>query len=218
MSGLQLRWSSVLAGYGSRIVLHGITLDVAPGECVALLGTNGAGKTTMVRLLVGLVRATSGSVMVGPWDVTRRRPDELASRVGYAFQHADHQLFARTVRRDVSFGPQRLGIGTDGVDAVLDELRLLPYADRHPYDLPVPVRKLVALAGVFAMRTPVLVLDEPTAGFDHAMRALVDAAVQRRIDDGVTVVMVSHDMIFVRAVAHREVVLEGGRIVADSRR
>lgn len=218
MSGLHLRWSSVLAGYGSRIVLHGITLDVAPGECLALLGVNGAGKTTMIRLLVGLVRATSGSVMVGHWDVSRRRPDEMASRVGYAFQHADQQLFERSVRRDVAFGPRRLGLNTDHVDGVLEELRLLEHADRHPYDLPVPLRKLVALAGVLAMRTPVLVLDEPTAGFTPALRALVDRAVQRRIDQGMTVVMVSHDMIFVRAVAHREVVLENGRIVADSRK
>lgn len=218
MSGLHIRWSSVLAGYGRRIVLHGITLDVAPGECVALLGTNGAGKTTMARLLVGLVRATSGSVQVGHWEVGRRRPDEMAARVGYAFQHADHQLFSRTVRKDVAFGPQRLGIGTDGVDLVLDELQLTAHANRHPYDLPAPIRKLVALAGVLAMRTPVLVLDEPTAGFDRSMRALVDGAVQRRLDQGITVVMISHDMVFVRAVAHREVVLENGRIVADSRR
>ena len=208
----------MLAGYGRRIVLHGVTLDVQPGECVALLGANGAGKTTMVRLLVGLVKPTSGSVQVGHWEASRKRPDEMAARVGYAFQHADQQLFARTILEDVSFGPRRLGIGTDGVPAVLSELGLEQYAGRHPYDVPAPLRKLVALAGVLAMRTPVLVLDEPTAGFDGAMRALVDGAVQRRLDQGVTVIMISHDLVFVRAVAHREVVLENGLIVADSRR
>jgi energy-coupling factor transport system ATP-binding protein len=217
VSGLALRWSSVLAGYGRTIVLHGITLDVQPGDCVALLGTNGAGKTTMARMLVGLVRPTSGSVHVGHVDVARMRPDQMAPRVGYAFQHADQQLFARTIREDVAFGPQRLGLGLEGVNAVLDELELGALADRHPYDVPPPTRKLVALAGVLAMRTPVLVLDEPTAGLDAAMRALVDLAVQRRLDQGVTVLLISHDMIFVRAVARREVVIEQGQIVADSR-
>jgi energy-coupling factor transport system ATP-binding protein len=216
VSGLALRWSSVLAGYGRTIVLHGITLDVQPGDCVALLGTNGAGKTTMARMLVGLVRPTSGSVQVGHWDVAKNRPDQMAARVGYAFQHADQQLFASTIVEDVSFGPRQLKLGLDGVKPVIDELELGPVAHLHPYDVPPPVRKLVALAGVLAMRTPVLVLDEPTAGLDAATRALVDLAVQRRLDQGVTVLLISHDMIFVRAVARREVVLEHGQIVADT--
>ena len=213
-----LKWSSVLAGYNRTIVLHGVTLDVQPGDCVALLGTNGAGKTTMARMLVGLVRPTSGAVHVGHWDVAKHRPDQMAPRVGSAFQHADQQLFALTIREDVSFGPRRLGLGLDGVSGVLDELELGSLGDRHPYDVPPPVRKLVALAGVLAMRTPVLVLDEPTAGLDAAMRALVDLAVQRRLDQGVTVLLISHDLIFVRAVARREVVLEHGQIVADTSR
>jgi energy-coupling factor transport system ATP-binding protein len=119
------------------------------------------------------------------------------------------------VAEDVGFGPARLGIGTGHVPELLEELGLDGYADRHPYDLPAPLRKLVTLGGVFAMRTPVLVLDEPTAGFDRGLRGVVISALRRRLAEGITVIGISHDMAFVRAVATREVVLERGRLLAD---
>jgi len=214
-SGFGVAWDGVSFAYAEADVLLGISLSIGAGESVALLGHNGAGKTTLTRMLMGLVRPRVGRVAVGDWDVAGKRPHQMASRVGYAFQHADQQLFARTVAEDVAFGPTRLGMGTLHVPAVLAELGLDRYADRHPYDLPAPLRKLVSLAGVLAMRTGVLVLDEPTAGFDRDLRGVVMAALQRRLADGVTVIGVSHDLVFVRAIARREVVLERGRLVAD---
>jgi energy-coupling factor transporter ATP-binding protein EcfA2 len=214
--GCAVRWADVRFGYTGEDVLHGVTLSVEAGESVALLGPNGAGKTTLTRMLMGLVRPHEGKVTVGDWDVARRRPDQMAARVGYAFQHADQQLFARSVRADVAFGPTRLGIGAVHVGDVLAELRLDEVADRHPYDLPVPLRKLVALAGVLAMRPGVLVLDEPTAGFDRKLRELVVAALQRRNEEGITLIAISHDLAFVGAVARRRVVLEAGRVVSPS--
>jgi energy-coupling factor transporter ATP-binding protein EcfA2 len=214
--GLPVLWQGVSHDYGRDDVLKDVTLTIQPGECVALLGPNGAGKTTLTRMLMGLVRPRAGRVSVGDWDVATRRPDQLAARVGYAFQHADQQLFARTVRDDVAFGPGRLGLGDAGVDDVLAELELVDMASRHPYDLPSPLRKLVTLAGVFAMRPGVLVLDEPTAGFDGELRARVIAAVESRVARGVTVIAVSHDLAFVRAVARRQVTLEQGRIAKDT--
>ena len=206
-----VRWEHVSHDYGRGPVLSDVTLSVEPGERVALLGHNGAGKTTLTRMLVGLVRPTAGSVFVGDWPVARRRPDELASRVGYAFQHADQQLFARSVREDVAFGPKQLGRDLAAVDEVIAELRLTPYAARHPYDLPAPLRKLVTLAGVFAMQNAVLVFDEPTAGFDRELRQLVVDAITRRA--GATMLLVSHDLAFVRAVATRSVMLAEGRVL-----
>lgn len=213
--GLPLRWEGVSHAYGAEDVVREVTLEVAPGTSVALLGHNGAGKTTLTRMLMGLVRPRAGRVLVGDWDVAAKRPDQLAARVGYAFQHADQQLFARSVREDVAFGPKRLGLGTAGVDGVLAELELTDTAARHPYDLPVPVRKLVTLAGVLAMAPAVLVLDEPTAGFDRGLRALVVAAVRRRLAEGATLLSISHDRAFVDAVATRLVTMEQGRIAAD---
>ena len=215
MSGFPLRWQHVSHSYGGEDVVRDVTLTIDAGESVALLGHNGAGKTTLTRMLMGLVRPRAGAVMVGDWNVADRRPWQMAQRVGYAFQHADQQLFARTVKDDVAFGPRRLGLGAAGVDDVLAELDLSGAAARHPYDLPAPVRKLVTLAGVLAMQPGALVLDEPTAGFDRALRQRVVDALQRRLTMGVTVIMVSHDLSLVRAVARREVVLERGAVLAD---
>jgi len=215
VSGHAIRLERVAFGYGADDVLREVSLELPAGSSTALLGPNGAGKTTLTRLLVGLRRPREGRVLVGDWDAATKRPDEMARRVGYAFQHADQQLFARTVADDVAFGPRRLGLGREGVAGVLDELGLLAVARRHPYDLPAPVRKLVALAGVLAMRPGVLVLDEPTTGFGAEARALVVAALRRRLDDGVTVLAVSHDLEFVAETAERIVVLEGGRVTAD---
>lgn len=215
MSGYDVRLEQVRFGYGAAEVLSGLSLRVGSGESVALLGRNGAGKTTLTRLIIGLARPRTGAVTVGDWDVGAMRPHQMARRVGYAFQHADQQLFARTVREDVAFGPRTLGTGEDGVAEALNELGLAPFAGVHPYDLPAPQRKLVTLAGVLAMRPGVLVLDEPTAGFDRATRDMVVAALLRRLADGVTVLSVSHDLGFVAEVAERIIVLENGRVATD---
>jgi energy-coupling factor transport system ATP-binding protein len=216
MSGLAVQWDGVSHAYGSTEVVSGVSLAIGAGESVALLGHNGAGKTTLTRMLMGLVRPRAGRVTVGDWDVAAKRPDEMAQRVGYAFQHADQQLFARSVREDVAFGPRQLGQGDGGVDEVLAELQLTGVAARHPYDLPAPVRKLVTLAGVLAMQPGVLVFDEPTAGFDTGLRALVVQAVRRRRAAGVTVLCVSHDPAFVAAIAQRSVTVARGRVVEFS--
>jgi energy-coupling factor transporter ATP-binding protein EcfA2 len=201
--------------YGDLPVLHGVSLRLRVGAAVSLLGPNGAGKTTLTRLLVALLRPKAGRVVVDGWDVAARRPDQMARRVGYVFQHADQQLFARSVRADVAFGPRRLGRGDEAVAPVLEELGLGAVADVHPYDVPVPARKLVALAGVLAMEPRVLVLDEPTGGLDRAERARVVAALRRRAAAGVTVLAVSHDLTFVAEATDRAVVMRAGRIVAD---
>ena len=214
--GYAVRWEDVRFAYDGADVLHGVTLDLPAGSAVAILGPNGAGKTTLTRLLIALLRPRAGRVTVGDWDVATKRPDEMARRVGYVFQHADQQLFERTVRRDVAFGPRCLGRPAAGVERALEELGLVSVADVHPYDLPPPSRKLVALAGVLAMEPGVLVLDEPTAGLDRAGRDLVVTALRRRNAAGVTFVVVSHDVAFVAETAERVVVLREGVVAADA--
>lgn len=215
MTGYGVRVEDVRFSYGPVEALRGVSLAIESGERLALVGPNGAGKTTLTRLLVALRRPAAGHVTVGDWDVARRRPDEMARRVGYAFQHADQQLFARTVRDDVAFGPRRLGRPGAPVEGVLDELGLMEVAGLHPYDVPAPVRKLIALAGVLAMEPGVLVLDEPTAGLDRAQGDRVVAALRRRSERGVTLLAVSHDLAFVAEMADRVVVMRQGRIADD---
>lgn len=216
VKGHAVRWEAVRFAYDGADVLHGVTLDLPAGSAVGILGPNGAGKTTLTRLLIGLLRSHSGRLLVGDWDVATKRPDEMARRVGYVFQHADQQLFERTVRRDVSFGSRCLGRPAAGVERALEELGLIAVADVHPYDLPPPSRKLVALAGVLAMEPGVLVLDEPTAGLDRVGRDLVVAALRRRNAAGVTSIVVSHDVAFVAETAERVVVLREGAVAADA--
>jgi energy-coupling factor transport system ATP-binding protein len=136
----------------------------------------------------------------------------MARRVGYAFQHADQQLFARSVREDVAFGPRQLGRSDAAVPAVLEELALGEYAAVHPYDVSVPLRKVVALAGVLAMQPAVLILDEPTAGLDREMRGRVVGALRRRRDAGITLIAISHDRAFIGEMAQRVVTMKDGRI------
>jgi energy-coupling factor transport system ATP-binding protein len=215
MTGCDVRVAGVRYAYGAREALRGIDLAIGAGEQVGVIGPNGAGKTTLTRLLVALRRPSAGQVTVGDWEVAGKRPDEMARRVGYVFQHADQQLFARTVADDVAFGPRCLGRPAPPVQDVLEELGLSAAADLHPYDVPAPVRKLVALAGVLVMETCVLVLDEPTAGLDRAQRERVVGALRRRAEGGVTVLAVSHDLGFVAEAVDRVVVMREGRIAED---
>ena len=211
-AGLPVEWSGVSFAYevGADVV-RGVSLTIAAGESVALAGPNGAGKTTLSRMAMGLVRPRVGRVTVGDWDVAARRPDEMAARVGYAFQHADQQLFARSVREDVAFGPRQLGRSDVEVSAVLEELALSEHAAVHPYDVSAPVRKVVALAGVLAMHPAVLILDEPTAGLDREWRGRVTGALRRRHGLGVTIIAISHDRAFIGETA-RVVTMKGGQI------
>jgi energy-coupling factor transport system ATP-binding protein len=208
-----MAWEGVSFAYerGADVV-RGVSLRVAAGESVVLAGPNGAGKTTLTRMAMGLVRPQAGRVSVGDWDVVSRRPDEMARRVGYAFQHADQQLFARSVREDVAFGPRQLGRSDAAVPAVLEELALTECAAVHPYDVSVPLRKVVALAGVLAMQPAVLILDEPTAGLDREMRGRVVGALRRRRDAGITLIAISHDRAFIGEMARRVVTMKDGRI------
>ena len=145
-----LRMDAVSFGYGPETVLERVSLEVRSGESVALLGANGAGKTTLTRLAMALRHPGSGRVVTAGRDTAHRSPEDLAEVAGYLFQHPEAQLFARTVRAEVAFGPERLGWTTErtraAVEGVLAELGLSALAGSHPYDLPQPTRRLVALA------------------------------------------------------------------------
>jgi energy-coupling factor transport system ATP-binding protein len=205
--------------YGGRPVLRDVSCVVAPGEAVAVIGRNGAGKTTLTRLIAGLERARTGTVWVGGRDAARHRADELARRVAVVFQHADQQLFARTVREDVAFGPRALGVPhretAIRVAAALAELRLDDVAHEHPYDLPAPMRKLAALAGALALAPVLLVLDEPTAGLDRTLRARVANVIRNRRAAGCAVLVVTHDIAFAAETLDRALVLDGGAVAFD---
>lgn len=217
-----LRVAAVRFSYPGRArpALDGVTLGVRPGEGVALLGPNGAGKTTLTRLAMALLHPAAGEVESAGLRTRGRQPEDLAHAVGYCFQQPEAQLFARTVRDELAFGPRQLGWSAERidtqVDALLEELELTPLATQHPYDLPAPARRLVALGAAVVAEPQLLLLDEPTAGLDRRTRALVERVVRARRAAGCAVVAVTHDIDFSIEALGRAIVLEAGRIVRDA--
>ena len=204
---------------GAVRALDGIDLRSGAGERVALVGQNGSGKTTLVRHLNGLLRPTEGRVTVDGADAADLTVAQLAARVGLVFQDPDRQIFAGSVRAEVEFGPRNLGRSggelRDAVAAALDAAGLTGEEGTNPYDLGESRRKLLALASVLAMRTPVLVLDEPTTGQDARGVERVRSVVTSVAGEGRTVIAVSHDMQFVAETFERVIVMRAGHIVLD---
>lgn len=203
---------------GTR-ALVGIDLELHEGERIGIVGQNGSGKSTLVRQLNGLLRPTEGRVELLGRDTTGVHVAELARTVGLAFQNPDRQIFAASVRSEVAFGARNLGRrGAEldrAVDRALEAVGLEGEAATNPYDLGYSRRKLLALASILAMETPVVVLDEPTTGQD----ARGVARIQRIVGDlgaaGRTVITISHDMRFVAESFERVVVMRAGRVILD---
>ncbi len=219
MTDLTLEGLSYRYPESGTLALDGVDLRIAAGERVALIGQNGSGKTSLVRHLNGLLRPTSGRVLHDGSDVSSRTVAQLARSVGLAFQDPDRQIFRGSVRGEVEFGPRNLGMrGADlraAVDRALAKVGLDREADTNPYDLGASRRKLLALASVQAMGTPVLVLDEPTTGQDLRGVELVRGVIRSAHAAGRTVIAISHDMAFVAESFDRVVVLRGGKVILD---
>jgi energy-coupling factor transport system ATP-binding protein len=206
---------------GSVVALNDLSLRIEPGEIVGLVGQNGSGKTTLTKLLNGLLAPTSGRVFVDGVDTATRPVQELARQVGYVFQNPNHQLFARSVQQELEFGPRNLGLPADEIASrVEDAARFFGLTELlgvHPYRLSFPLRKLVGIASVYAMRPPIMVLDEPTTGQDHHTVGVIGTLVRRLGELGTTVACVSHDMPLLAEVVERVVVMSDARIIADAR-
>jgi energy-coupling factor transport system ATP-binding protein len=188
---------------GGTRVLGPVSVTVAEGEVVALLGRNGAGKTTMLRALSGLASPSSGSVA-------------SAGAVAYVPQDPNTLLFAPTVRRELEHTLRLLGRPDDGtVDRWLDDLGLHDMADRHPRSLSGGERQRVAVGAVAVGGAPVLLLDETTRGMDPPSRAGLEQAIGRHAAGGGAVVLATHDVELAARVATRVIVLGEGRVVAD---
>lgn len=203
--------------------LHGAELTLRRGELAALVGPGGAGKSTLVHFINGLLRpTTAGCVTVLGHDMASSPVDlsDLRRHVGLVFQYPHHQLFERYVGDDIAYGPRQLGLPREEIRARVEwamsvvGLDFETFVDRHTFSLSGGEMRRVALAGVLAMRPELLVLDEATSGLDPRGRAEVHALLRRlRDEEGVTVLIVSNDMDEVAGLADRVTVLYGGRTV-----
>nr|WP_229265416.1 ABC transporter ATP-binding protein [Duganella sp. 1224] len=201
--------------------LNGCTLTLHRGRRYALLGANGAGKTTVLQHLNGLLRPTTGTLRYNgqAFDYSRKGLTALRTRVGLVFQNPDRQLFSALVEEDVSFGPLNLGLHEyevrHRVKAALDAVGLLAHARRAVHQLSFGQKKRVCIAGVLAMEPHVLLLDEPMAGLDAPMQAELTALLDRLAQQGVTVLLSTHDIDFALRWADDIHVMAEGRCMAS---
>jgi energy-coupling factor transport system ATP-binding protein len=197
-----------------------VSFRLEKGEFAAVLGANGAGKTTTVRLMDGLLKPTSGRVLINGADTAQTQVSERARRVGFLFQNPDRQICKNTVREEILFGLRtvRAEEGEDALraraEAVLAEFAFT--GDEEPFSLSRGQRQRVALASILAVEPEILILDEPTTGLDYLECCQIMDRIRRMNQEKqVTVVMVCHDMEVVLDYARRALVMAGGRLLAD---
>ena len=214
-----IEFDDVHASYEATLpILKGVSFTIRDGEFVAFVGTNGAGKSTTMRLVNGLLKPDAGQVLVDGVPTTELRTSELARRVGFLFQNPDRQICCNTVREELLFGFKALGqAGPEAdarVDAIIEEFGF--DADDDPFLLNRGARQLLALASIVVLAPPVVVLDEPTTGLDFRECEKVMAIIRRIHEQGATVIMVCHDMEVVADYATRCIVMSGGTVVDDA--
>ena len=199
--------------------LRGVSLEIAQGELLGIIGHTGSGKSTLIQHLNGLLRPHGGRVLLDGKDIWAdpKKIRDVRFRVGMVFQYPEHQLFEETIYKDIAFGPRNMGLSEEEIDArvrqaaayvgLVEEL-----LDKSPFDLSGGEKRRAAIAGVMAMEPQVLILDEPTAGLDPRGREQILAMVREyQRSRGTTVLLVTHSMEDVARVADRVLVMDHGR-------
>ncbi|HEY4383337.1 MAG TPA: ABC transporter ATP-binding protein [Ktedonobacteraceae bacterium] len=199
-------------------VLHDISCQIRRGETIALLGPNGSGKTTLVKQALGLLRPTQGKTLLYGEDIRKLSVAQLASRIGYVFQSPSAMLFAPTVRKEVSFGPENLKFDAKRLRASVEvseqALDVAQFDTRSPFSLSFGQQKRVAIASVLAMQGRILLLDEPTAGQDYrSYIAFIEYL--RSLSALDTLLFITHDLDLALRFTQRVLLLREGRLVAD---
>jgi len=206
--------------YPSNVeALKGVSLTIKDGEFIAIMGENGAGKSTFVKHFNGLLKPTSGTVLVDGVETTKTSVASLARNVGFVFQNPDHQLFCETVEEEIAFALKNFGFAADVVEKrvtwALELLSLTQYRKTSPFLLSGGERKRVALASVLAWNPKTLILDEPTIGQDHEQKEKLTQFIMQMQAQGKTVVIVTHDVEFVAECNPRVVLMKEGQIVTE---
>ena len=214
-----VQFEGVRFGYDAAdSVLHDINLEIRPGEVIAVLGPNGAGKTTLVKHAIGLLKPTAGRVLVQGQDTHELSVAQVASTLGYVFQSPSHMLFAPTVREELAFGPTNLGHTPDLIQEEVQEalkiVNLTGLEADPPLALSFGQQKRVSIAAILAMRSRILVMDEPTAGQDFRnYMSFMDSILA--MPGFEAVLFITHDVDLAVVYASRVLLVSQGRIVAD---
>lgn len=213
-----IEFEKVSASYDGELpILRDVSFRIPDGDFVAFVGTNGAGKSTTMRLVNGLLKSSSGQVLIDGVPTTQLRTSQLAAKVGFLFQNPDRQICCSTVREELLFGFRAQGRADAEAQAKVDAMieRFGFDGDAEPFLLNRGTRQLLALASIIVMEPPVVVLDEPTTGLDFHECAKVMDVIAELNAHGTTVIMVCHDMEVVADYARRVIAMTAGQVVAD---
>ena len=206
-----------------QVALEDVSFTVEDGEILGIIGHTGSGKSTLLQHLDGLLKPNSGEIEIGGTDITKPGVSlvDIRKRVGLVFQYPEYQLFEETVEKDVAYGPGNLGLSEEEIaERVREAVTLVgldfdKVKDRSPFELSGGQKRAVAIAGVIAMRPQVLILDEPTAGMDpktHSDILNMIRAIHEKT--GNMIILVSHNMGDIAAIADKVLVMDTGRVVA----
>lgn len=213
-----IEFVNVSASYDDELaVLKDVSFTIEDGDFIAFVGSNGAGKSTTMRLVNGLLKPTRGQVLIDGVPTTELKTSQLARRVGFLFQNPDRQICRNTVREELLFGFEALSEeGREAerkVAAIINQFGFNP--DDDPFLLNRGARQLLALASVIVREPPIVVLDEPTTGLDYRECTKVMDVVHDLHSKGTTVLMVCHDMEVVADYAKRVIVMSKGQVTGD---
>ncbi len=203
----------------TKYALNNIDLEIREGEVIAILGDNGAGKTTLIKHLNGLLKPTKGEVIVDGVGTRDAKVSDLAKKVALVFQYPEKMFFSESVYDEVGFALKNFGFNKDVIPHIIEKTLktfwLWGYRDRSPYTLSGGEQRRLALASILAWDPKYIALDEPTAGQDAIQREILIQIINRKINEGKTVILVSHDVEFVAEFSIRTVLMKKGRIIFD---
>lgn len=202
--------------------LKGINLRIYEKEFIALIGQNGAGKTTFAKTLNGLLKPSQGYVKVGNIDTREKGViKRLVQQVGYVFQNPDHQLFNNEVQKEIAYAPKNIGLSQAEIDKRVGNAAAVAglreeHMKLHPFFLPKGLRQRVSIASILALRPKVIIVDEPTTGQDFQQSIeVMDFLKQLNEEEGHTIIIITHEMDIIARYAKRLVVLSQGSILMD---
>lgn len=214
-----LQVKNLCFSYDEKPVLQQINVTICRGERIAVMGSNGAGKSTFFLNLNGVLQPDSGEILLEGKTLKKKDFKELHRRVGFVFQDADSQIIASNVKAEISFGPMNLGLSKEEVRnrvaAAIEYMGLSRLADRAPQYLSGGEKKRVSIADILAMETEVLIFDEPMAALDPVNTQNVESILKRLHGDGKTLLIATHDVDFAYRYADRILVFSEGGIIAD---
>lgn len=212
-------------GGSDKNVLDNISLDFNKSECVAILGPSGSGKTTLIQHFTGLLKPVSGQVLFNGQDIWAKNFSfkELRRQIGLVFQFPEAQLFEETVFKDIAYGPQKLGFtdseiqtrAKNAMQAVGLDFDL--FSPRSPFKLSEGEKRRAAIAGILAMEPGMVVFDEPTAGLDPGGIRRFEDSIKKLLNNGTSVVLITHNMDFVALIANRVILMVDGNIFFDGK-